>query len=158
MFYFSRLLPLSLALRWWAGIHAAQLIQERRAAAQHICCRGEYGFRRLHCRGNRDPFYRYLQLSWKVTIFTSPPHSLSAGQFGTLWKNLVFKTSLPQTKSKAIRHCVFACGHTRFTSFTISHSLSHEFVLTHFHWRCFTQTCLIKSESGLTRSQVTLNR
>ncbi len=54
------MLSLSLLRRRRVGEYSAQLVQERVAAAQHFCCHGEYGFRCLYRRGNRDLLNRYM--------------------------------------------------------------------------------------------------
>lgn len=93
---------------------------------------------------------------------SSPLHLIhcqldSLGHCGRIWS---LRPVYPNKKQshQTLRFCVWTYPIHLIHLTSLSHSLSHEFVLTHFHWRCFTQTCLIKSESGLTRSQVTLNR
>lgn len=54
---------LSLLPRRRAGVYTALFVQERGTATQHLCCHGEYGFRCLHRRGNRDLLNRYTAVA-----------------------------------------------------------------------------------------------
>lgn len=51
------------------------------------------------------------------------------GHCGGIWS---LRPVYPKQKSRAIRNCIFVWGHTWFTSFMITYSLSHKFVLTYF--------------------------
>lgn len=45
------------------GVYTAQFVEECGAAAQHLCCHGEHGFRCFYRRGNGNLLNRYTACS-----------------------------------------------------------------------------------------------